>query len=296
MVALYALDYVDGSLRSRLVNSSNVPGRLSEVAPITPVTRELAARPRSIRYWEIPAEMSPIAYDQLITAVPLRELRYTDVSERDGPEMPASSSPLSVRYLVLNADGSLQSECVLEPNLISTSRRLTTAGAQWISIHGTRFLLVGFLIGGDGEDPAFYRLYTEEMEIAFETPVLFSVDANTIVQPLLADLNGDGDQEVILFAPEGSGQPLVVLQSGADDGSAARTIGFSACGVRMNGPDVVALQRALVEAGFSVGRFGLDGWYGPDTRGAVIEYQKARGLAVTGVANEETLRSLGLAR
>ena len=62
----------------------------------------------------------------------------------------------------------------------------------------------------------------------------------------------------------------------------------------MNGPDVVRLQRALEGRGFSVGPHGLDGWYGPDTRAAVIRFQRAAGLAVTGVVDDRVWDLLGL--
>jgi peptidoglycan hydrolase-like protein with peptidoglycan-binding domain len=62
----------------------------------------------------------------------------------------------------------------------------------------------------------------------------------------------------------------------------------------MNGPDVVGLQRALERRGFSVGRYGIDGWYGPDTRAAVVAFQRREGLPVTGVADEATWEALDL--
>ncbi len=59
------------------------------------------------------------------------------------------------------------------------------------------------------------------------------------------------------------------------------------------GPQVVALQQALAAAGFQPGE--IDGEYGPQTASAVSSLQSLRGLAVTGIADAGTLRSLGLA-
>jgi peptidoglycan hydrolase-like protein with peptidoglycan-binding domain len=53
----------------------------------------------------------------------------------------------------------------------------------------------------------------------------------------------------------------------------------------MSGEDVARLQQALERGGFPVGVHGVDGWYGPDTRAAVIRYQEAAGLPVTGTFN-----------
>lgn len=58
------------------------------------------------------------------------------------------------------------------------------------------------------------------------------------------------------------------------------------------GDDVKKLQSALSNAGYNVGSSGADGIYGRDTQAAVSAYQKAKGLAVDGIAGVETLGSL----
>jgi peptidoglycan hydrolase-like protein with peptidoglycan-binding domain len=58
------------------------------------------------------------------------------------------------------------------------------------------------------------------------------------------------------------------------------------------GPVVVALQQKLQNLGFSPK--GIDGQYGPNTAAAVRAYQSAWGLRATGVADDQTLQSLGL--
>ncbi len=58
------------------------------------------------------------------------------------------------------------------------------------------------------------------------------------------------------------------------------------------GDDVKALQTALEKEGFPVG--GVDGDYGSKTAAAVKSFQEACGLAVDGVAGNQTFRSLGI--
>jgi peptidoglycan hydrolase-like protein with peptidoglycan-binding domain len=56
------------------------------------------------------------------------------------------------------------------------------------------------------------------------------------------------------------------------------------------GPDVAALQQALIRHGFHPGR--VDGQFGPNTRGALVAFQRSKGLTADGVANEATQRAL----
>lgn len=58
------------------------------------------------------------------------------------------------------------------------------------------------------------------------------------------------------------------------------------------GDDVKKLQQALVDAGYDVGKSGVDGIYGNATAAAVKQYQKDNGLAVDGIAGQYTLGSL----
>lgn len=57
-----------------------------------------------------------------------------------------------------------------------------------------------------------------------------------------------------------------------------------------SGWDVAALQFLLLRRGYGPGR--VDGGFGPLTRAAVIRAQRARGLAVDGVAGPQTIASL----
>lgn len=56
---------------------------------------------------------------------------------------------------------------------------------------------------------------------------------------------------------------------------------------------VSALQEALIKAGFDTK--GIDGISGPNTRAAVLAFQKAKGLTVDGIVGPRTLAALGLA-
>ena len=58
------------------------------------------------------------------------------------------------------------------------------------------------------------------------------------------------------------------------------------------GEDVRALQILLMGRGYSCGNSGADGVFGNDTNTAVRRYQKAKSLAVDGVAGKNTMGSL----
>lgn len=55
---------------------------------------------------------------------------------------------------------------------------------------------------------------------------------------------------------------------------------------------IIEIQRALIAAGYSVGRSGADGQMGDDTRAAVREFQKANGLVVDGKPGPQTQAAL----
>ncbi len=59
------------------------------------------------------------------------------------------------------------------------------------------------------------------------------------------------------------------------------------------GREVTMLQEALVRVGVGV-KYGVDGYFGSATRASVKAWQNHKGLAVTGVVDEATARSLGL--
>jgi hypothetical protein len=57
-----------------------------------------------------------------------------------------------------------------------------------------------------------------------------------------------------------------------------------------SGPQVKVLQHALTALGYSPGK--ADGVYGPSTKQAVMEFQKAQGLTQDGVVGPKTLSAL----
>ena len=60
----------------------------------------------------------------------------------------------------------------------------------------------------------------------------------------------------------------------------------------VTGSEVERLQKALVDAGYDVGKTGVDGVFGSATAAAVKKYQQDNGLAVDGIAGKNTLGSL----
>jgi hypothetical protein len=59
-----------------------------------------------------------------------------------------------------------------------------------------------------------------------------------------------------------------------------------------NGVELV--QRALIKKGYSVGVKGADGILGPNTKNAIIKYQKDNGIKQTGIVGPITAKSLGV--
>jgi putative chitinase len=57
-----------------------------------------------------------------------------------------------------------------------------------------------------------------------------------------------------------------------------------------SGPDVTSLQQKLKDLGFDPN--GVDGNFGPGTRGAVIAFQQSKGLQADGIAGPATLAAL----
>lgn len=68
---------------------------------------------------------------------------------------------------------------------------------------------------------------------------------------------------------------------------------FDACGLIVNGSvDAKAVQQALANAGFKAGR--IDGVMGPQTKKALVDFQKANGLRGDGVIGLQTMTILAV--
>jgi peptidoglycan hydrolase-like protein with peptidoglycan-binding domain len=97
---------------------------------------------------------------------------------------------------------------------------------------------------------------------------------------------------------EATARLLGLLSSGGSGGGGSRPAGggptasgFASYDER--GARVVALQRALIRAGISFSG-GADGVFGSATAGAVMKFQRAHGLRVTGKVDAATAGALGL--
>lgn len=82
-------------------------------------------------------------------------------------------------------------------------------------------------------------------------------------------------------------------------GGSTTTIGNEKCKVEIpllrkgaSGKAVKALQTLLIENGYSCGKYGADGDFGSGTYDALIKFQKAKVLTVTGKADVETWNKL----
>ncbi len=62
--------------------------------------------------------------------------------------------------------------------------------------------------------------------------------------------------------------------------------------VGASGPAVEKIQLALIDLGFPLPRFGVDGIFGSETRAAVQDYQRAKGLVADGIVGPITMGSL----
>ena len=59
-----------------------------------------------------------------------------------------------------------------------------------------------------------------------------------------------------------------------------------------NGEEVKNLQQALMDAGFALDKFGVDGIFSSETQAALKAFQEANGLESTGIVDESTLEVL----
>lgn len=62
----------------------------------------------------------------------------------------------------------------------------------------------------------------------------------------------------------------------------------------MSGDDVTNLQKVLTSRYPAYAKFGVTGYFGPDTEASVREFQRRSGLTADGIAGPKTLGALGL--
>lgn len=289
-IAYFTFDDLGGTLRARLIGAQTLPGQMSPFPTHRPVERTLDGA--SASYWVVRGERAPDQTTMLVSAPQLEARRATPVSGGSWPLSPPEDSALTLRRVELDVNGMPRTSCVLEANLIAVQDRMTTFGAWWIRAFGEPHLLLG-IVHAESNMPANagFRLYNDSFEVVAELPSVLRVDANIRPDIVLTDLTGDGSEEILVAGAE-PGPPFAVIRVSRNAGMPV--FGYHHCTVRANGPDVSRLQRALEQAGYAVGASGIDGWYGPDTRAAVIRLQRDRGLAVTGVVSRDVWNALGV--
>lgn len=84
------------------------------------------------------------------------------------------------------------------------------------------------------------------------------------------------------------------LQNGNFENGGGRTVNLPSRTLRngASGSEVRLLQQALLEAGESLPRFGVDGQFGPETENAVRNFQRRQNLVVDGIAGPQTYQRL----
>ena len=77
-----------------------------------------------------------------------------------------------------------------------------------------------------------------------------------------------------------------------NDHSISMDVSYITLAKGSKGNAVVRLQKALLENGYDLGKWGADGDFGSATQTAVIAFQEVNGLPKTGIADDATLRML----
>jgi len=176
-------------------------------------------------------------------------------------------------------------------------------------------LTVGYCMAKSGIAPVFGA--SDDARFLFATSWLgFGTPITTTPQPgdILIFNFGGGDHHVTMFekdngdgtyACHGGNQGhtaniskfrksnlMGVRRPNAGDAAQDLVVSSGTLAPGSEGRLVTALQGALAAAGFDPG--GIDGDYGPLTSAAVSNFQRARNLPVTGVADPATLQALNV--
>lgn len=170
----------------------------------------------------------------------------------------------------------------------------------WTSPHGIvsmkykdmtmLLVLFGRGYGIDGAE-YFFRLYDNNLKLLFQSVPKFKF-LNNIIAPEIIDLDNDGIDEVIQFSDSANESPSMRILQIIKSKDAPRTIYLRKGGNRFHGEDVKFIQKRLLEEGIDIGPDGIDGYYGPDTRKGIIEFQKRKELLVTGVVDKAAWEAL----
>ena len=151
-------------------------------------------------------------------------------------------------------------------------------------------ILIAYETGVSGWN-YYFRLYDNNWNLLFQSTSDFDFYRN-IIAPEIIDIDGDGIDEVMLFIHDVGGTPAMRIFQIIKSKDAPRTIYLRPGGDRFYGEDVKFIQRRLLAEGIDIGPDGVDGYYGPDTRNGIIEFQKRKELLVTGVVDKATWEAL----
>ncbi|MEU2423017.1 peptidoglycan-binding protein [Streptomyces sp. NPDC007851] len=144
------------------------------------------------------------------------------------------------------------------------------------------------------------RLSVRSLRIALAAgavALVLAVSTAVLVTSWLTGRSGTDDDRTPRTAPLAASAPASTPSyscrlkrvDGAWYAGNSRT-GDAAVGYGESGPDVVEVQCLLRRAGVSPG--GIDGMFGPLTRGAVVRFQKRAGLIGDGIVGPRTWKAL----
>lgn len=117
-------------------------------------------------------------------------------------------------------------------------------------------------------------------------------EASSSAQRLCAECGGGMDDGQELQRTLGDGHDLSAARFAGDPVLEACFDNERLLKAGASGDAVVTLQQALVDAGFPLPKFGVDGKFGSETEAAVRAFQKSSGIAIDGLVGPQTMGSL----
>ena len=139
-----------------------------------------------------------------------------------------------------------------------------------------------FVLGGNQADAVNIAAFSRKSVLAYRMPVETAPLPTDTTLPTILTIDPANAPPHVL----GIGAAAAAT-TGPREARATEVLSQGA-----SGPQVLALQQALAAAAFQPGE--IDGEYGPRTASAVSNFQSAKRLPVTGIADADTMRSLGL--